>query len=411
MNRTAELPPALRPWSESLAFLSVEAALHLGPLVRRLDALVRRHDAHDAHEGEPDGYGGLTTRGHPERLLLTEWLLAEEIPEEFIRRAAERELLHMEPAFLAPAPAGKVAVFCDVGPDQLGAARLVQLAALIVLHRRALARGSELVVGLSGETEWHGGELPEQFEAWRAAHTAATRDARGARGSPQRRRRAVGDGRRVAGRAGERCPAAAGHARGGVGRARADRRGRALRGPHDAAGAAARRALGADAARAGAAPPASGGVPRARRHVRRTALPGRRPAAVHARRPLRRADRREHPDEPERRRRAPARLPVQRRGAGRDVGRRPAPARAHAARRAAALRGRRQVLRERPGPRCRRGPARTRRVRGAHAAVLRPRRAALPARRSLVAPAPGRGAASGRRGARRRPRRPHRPRR
>ncbi|MBE2315553.1 hypothetical protein DVA67_006170 [Solirubrobacter sp. CPCC 204708] len=166
---TTELPPALRPWAESLGFLTVDAALHIGPLVRRLDALVRRHDAADARTGVPDGYGGLSLRGHPERLLLSEWLLAEELPLEFIRRAANNELLYVAPAFRASAPEGRVAVFCDVGPDQLGAARLVQLAALIVLHRRARTRGTELVVGVSGGTGWHAGGLPELYAAWRAA--------------------------------------------------------------------------------------------------------------------------------------------------------------------------------------------------------------------------------------------------
>jgi hypothetical protein len=176
VTTTTELPPALRPWAESLAFLQVEAALHVGPLVRRLDALVRRHDAASAREGEPDGYGGLTTRGHPERLLLSEWLLAEELPLEFLRRAAERELLHIRQVFRAAQPEGRVAAFFDVGPDQLGAARLVQLAALIVLHRRALVRGNELVIGLSDQPSdrWDAGELPELFTTWRKARTASS---------------------------------------------------------------------------------------------------------------------------------------------------------------------------------------------------------------------------------------------
>lgn len=169
-----ELPPGLRPWASSLAFLTIEAALHLGPLVRRFDALVRGHDAAAAATGEPDGYGGLSRRGRPEQIVLSEWLLADELPDEFLRRAAARELLHISPVARAPQPAGRVAAVFDVGPDQLGAARLVQLAALVVLHRRAAVHGSELVVGILGEPpeRWHGGALAEQFEAWRHAATA-----------------------------------------------------------------------------------------------------------------------------------------------------------------------------------------------------------------------------------------------
>jgi hypothetical protein len=172
VHLTSDLPPGLQPWAPSLGFLTVEAALHIGPLVRRLDALVRRHDAHQSAAGEPDGYGDLSRRGHPDQMLLSEWLLADEAPLEFMRRAAARELLHIARATRSPQPRGDVAVLADTGPDQLGAPRLVQLAALVVLHRRALARGSELMLGLTSEPvdRWHRGELPEQFEHWRTAH-------------------------------------------------------------------------------------------------------------------------------------------------------------------------------------------------------------------------------------------------
>ena len=149
---SSELPPALRPWAESLAFLTVEAALHIGPLVRRLDALVRRHDATHAAQGEPDGYGGLTNRGHPERLLLSEWLLAEELPLEFLRRAASRELLHINPTFRTPQPEGRVAVFCDVGP---GPARRRPAGPARGADRPAPARADARVgalVGVSGRS-------------------------------------------------------------------------------------------------------------------------------------------------------------------------------------------------------------------------------------------------------------------
>ena len=42
--------------------------------------------------GEIDGYAGLARRGDFERLLLSEWLLADEMPDEFIRRATSNEL-------------------------------------------------------------------------------------------------------------------------------------------------------------------------------------------------------------------------------------------------------------------------------------------------------------------------------
>ena len=52
--------------------------------------------------GELRGYDGLTRRGSPERLLISEWLLATEAPDEFVRRAAFNEQAFLRPAFRQP---------------------------------------------------------------------------------------------------------------------------------------------------------------------------------------------------------------------------------------------------------------------------------------------------------------------
>ena len=44
-----------------------------------------------AGDGEPDGYDGIASRGIYERLVTSEWLLADEEPDEFDRRAAMGE--------------------------------------------------------------------------------------------------------------------------------------------------------------------------------------------------------------------------------------------------------------------------------------------------------------------------------
>jgi hypothetical protein len=69
-------------------------------------------------------------------MVIGEWLLADELPDEFLRRAAAGELLYLGTAHRHDPPHGVVRVLVDTGPDQLGAGRLVQLAALIVVHRR-----------------------------------------------------------------------------------------------------------------------------------------------------------------------------------------------------------------------------------------------------------------------------------
>ncbi|WP_200948341.1 hypothetical protein, partial [Kitasatospora sp. Root107] len=136
---TSRLPAALAPWATALSAISPELAVALGPLLRRLDALVgEREPVADVH-GDPDGLGGLSRSGRPDQLLPSEWLLADEYPEEFLRRLVDGELLHLAPEFNKPTVRGRMVALVDAGPTQAGAGRLVQLAALLVLHRRAAA--------------------------------------------------------------------------------------------------------------------------------------------------------------------------------------------------------------------------------------------------------------------------------
>ncbi|MBX6166538.1 MAG: hypothetical protein IRY84_02680 [Thermobispora bispora] len=162
------LPAALAPWSGPLSCLTPDLAIALGPLVRGLDRLICGRDSAYADQGVPDGFEGVSTRGRPELMLVSEWLLADEAPLEFLRRASQRELLHLAPAVPRPSRRGRVAMLADTGPGQAGAGRLVQLACLIVLHRRAAARGAELAVGILGREPgtWRTGDLPELLKAW-----------------------------------------------------------------------------------------------------------------------------------------------------------------------------------------------------------------------------------------------------
>lgn len=162
------LPPALAPWAESLDALTPELAIALGPMIRRLDELVAARDPATAPIGQFDGYGGLSRRGRPDRILASQWLLADELPDEFIRRATAGELLHLAPEYRAARTKGKVVLLADTGPGQAGAARLVQLACLIVLRRRAAAQGAELVLGIVGgnPADWIAGDLPKMARAW-----------------------------------------------------------------------------------------------------------------------------------------------------------------------------------------------------------------------------------------------------
>ncbi len=138
------LPPALAPWAAPLAGFSPELQVVVGEWARRLaSALGPLHGLHlDA--GEPDGVAGLSRRGPYERLLLSEWLLATELPDEFLRRASAGEHLFLTRSRRERTAGRRVVALLDAGPAQLGSPRLAQLALLVVLSARAAAAGATL---------------------------------------------------------------------------------------------------------------------------------------------------------------------------------------------------------------------------------------------------------------------------
>ncbi|MBN9620324.1 MAG: hypothetical protein J0H43_11430 [Actinobacteria bacterium] len=140
-------------------------------MVQRLDHLVSRTETTHPDHGAVDGYGGLTVRGNIDRVLISEWALADELPLEFLRRIAASELLYLSPSYRSDQGRGRIAVLLDTGPDQLGPGRLVQLAGLIVFHRRAEARGTELLIGVLGDEPgaWRTGPFTAQLAGWLSA--------------------------------------------------------------------------------------------------------------------------------------------------------------------------------------------------------------------------------------------------
>lgn len=175
MTSQTQLPPGLEPWADAFSALHPEFLFGLLPLLHGLDDLVHRRDAGQGGSGPLDGYAGISNRGTPERILISEWMLAAELPLEFLRRASENELMYLAPAYIRPQPRGRAVVLVDNGPDQLGAPRLAQLAALIVLHRRARARGAELRIGVLGDPadQWIDGDLAQLLAAWLTQRSTA----------------------------------------------------------------------------------------------------------------------------------------------------------------------------------------------------------------------------------------------
>ena len=169
------LPAALRPWAEQLAWLDPVLQPEIGELMAGIALLLRplRRPQRIGLE-EPNGYDGLARKGQPQHLLLSEWALAQELPDEFMRRAAMHELLYLQPERVQQQPSHVCSVLLDTGPLQHGAPRLAQLAALLVMARRAAMVGADLrwgVLQAPGEP-WESALSPDNARRWRAARAA-----------------------------------------------------------------------------------------------------------------------------------------------------------------------------------------------------------------------------------------------
>ena len=132
------LPPSLAPWAGYLNIFPEEVSLSLGPIIQRVSMLIGSPQPRlNEKTGEPDGFDGLNRRGTYERLLLSEWMLADELEDEFMRRAVMGEHLFLSRAHSSPVGTRASLVLFDAGPSQLGSPRIAHIAALIVLANRA----------------------------------------------------------------------------------------------------------------------------------------------------------------------------------------------------------------------------------------------------------------------------------
>ncbi len=128
---------ALKPFVKTLGELEPDVANALTPWLPRLSLLLGTLARTHAAGGDPDGFDGVTQRGRYDRLLLSEWAVALELPDEFLRRAVMNEHLFTELKRREPQGALHSVVVVDAGPDQLGSPRLMHLAAAIVGEARA----------------------------------------------------------------------------------------------------------------------------------------------------------------------------------------------------------------------------------------------------------------------------------
>lgn len=147
----SSLPPAIAAWSAVLSAFAPDLAEAVGGMARRLELVIGRVRARPRPRGDdPDGYDGLARKGPYDRLLLSEWALAMDVPEEFDRRAVSGEHTFLRLDLRDRRKGVRTVALFDPGPSQLGGPRVVQLAALVTLQRRAELAKAEFAWGMLG---------------------------------------------------------------------------------------------------------------------------------------------------------------------------------------------------------------------------------------------------------------------
>jgi hypothetical protein len=147
------LPRQLAPWAPHLALFPEDIALALGPLVIRLSQLIGAAGIDHGREGTPDGYDGIDRRGSYDRLLASEWLIHDELPDEFLRRVVSGEHAFLRRLHRHEAAGRRTIALFDSGIDQLGAPRIAHVAALVVLAQRAERAGASFAWGILQERD------------------------------------------------------------------------------------------------------------------------------------------------------------------------------------------------------------------------------------------------------------------
>lgn len=174
-NRAGQLPRSLGAWT-ALGDLFDDALTEtIASLVLRLGAGLGLERSRARQLGEPDGYHGIDRRGPISRLVMTELALAQELPEEFLRRVTQGEAGYYDLAFAHQERCERMLVLFDAGPEQLGAARVGQLAAILLLWRQAELTGVPLELApLHDPHAALRGELKELVIGWLESRTHET---------------------------------------------------------------------------------------------------------------------------------------------------------------------------------------------------------------------------------------------
>ena len=133
-----QLPDRMLPWLNWLSQFDTKLAHVVGELLLLVEPLVARQASVPfTGQDDFDGFDGITRNGQLERLLTSEWLLAETFPDEFLRRIAEQEQLFLAPRYQEPRNEQRCLAIFDAGIYQLGGLRVFHVVMWLILAERA----------------------------------------------------------------------------------------------------------------------------------------------------------------------------------------------------------------------------------------------------------------------------------
>lgn len=159
------------PWGKELAIFPPEVAACFGPWVSTLSHLFASQTLQHKDAASPDGYSGVGQKGNYERLLLSEWALLDTAPEEFVRRASANEHLFYQLERRDHSAHRETLVLFDNGIAQIGSPRLMHLAILVALEKRAARAKGCLLWGLLHDLEHrvHPKFTHEEYAIWQSS--------------------------------------------------------------------------------------------------------------------------------------------------------------------------------------------------------------------------------------------------
>lgn len=145
-----QLPERMLPWLNWLSQFDAKLAHIVGELLLLVEPLVARQAAVPVNgQDEFDGFDGIARRGQLERLLASEWLLAEIAPDEFLRRVAEQEQLFLAPRYHEPRNEQRCLAIFDAGIYQLGSLRVFHVVMWLILTERSQREGQVFQWGIA----------------------------------------------------------------------------------------------------------------------------------------------------------------------------------------------------------------------------------------------------------------------